>query len=112
MSDNHSEEEYWHVHADGTVHCHAHPHKHANTKAVKNRLARVIGHLQAVERMVDDGRDCAEVLIQLAAIRSAINNVCKIILKDHMDHCLFDAMRSGDSETLEELSRAIDLLMK
>lgn len=112
MADNHNEEEYWHVHADGTVHCHAHPHKHANTKAVKNRLARVIGHLQAVERMVDDGRDCAEVLIQLAAIRSAINNVCKIILKDHMDHCLVDAMRSGDSETLEELSKAIDLLMK
>ena len=63
MADNHNEEEYWHVHADGTVHCHAHPHKHA-------------------------------------------------ILKDHMDHCLVDAMRSGDSETLEELSKAIDLLMK
>ena len=68
MTEQHSEEMGFHVHADGTVHSHAHTHQ--NTKAVKNRLARIIGHLHAVERMVDDGRDCAEVLIQLAAIRS------------------------------------------
>ena len=104
--------EHTHVHTDGTVHSHAHPHVHENTKAVKNRLARVIGHLQAVDRMLDDGRDCSEILIQLAATRSAINNICKIILKDHMDHCVIDAVRSGDSETLQELDRAIDLLMK
>lgn len=115
----HEETTHSHVHEDGTVYYHthnagghAHPHVHENTKTVKNRLARVIGHLQAVERMVDDGRDCAEVLIQLAAIRSAINNLCKIILKDHMDHCVIDAVRDGDTDTLEELNKAIDLLMK
>lgn len=111
-------EEYRHTHADGTTHshgdgtAHSHPHVHANTKAVRNRLARVIGHLQAVDRMIGDGRDCAEVLIQLAAIRSALNNVCKLILKDHMDHCLVDAVQSGDTAALEELDKAIDLLMK
>ena len=101
-----------HTHADGTVHSHSHSHTHQNTQAVKNRLARVIGHLQAVERMMDDGRDCAEVLMQLAAVRSAINNICKIILKDHMDHCIIDAVQSGDTETLSELDKAIDMLMK
>ena len=111
MEEN-NESMYMHVHADGTVHCHSHAHTHQNTKTVRNRLARVIGHLQAVDRMVEEGRDCAEVLIQLAAIRSAINNICKIILKDHMDHCVIDAMRAGDTETLEELDKAIDLLMK
>lgn len=104
------EEMGYHVHADGTVH--THHHSHESTKAVKNRLARIIGHLHAVERMVDDGRDCAEVLMQLAAIRSAINNLCKVILKDHMEHCVVDAVRSGDHETLEELNKAVDLLMK
>ena len=110
--------EHTHVHADGTVHTHsheeehAHGHVHANTKTVKNRLARVIGHLHAVERMIDDGRDCAEVLIQLAAVRSALNNICKLILKDHMDHCIVDAVASGDRATLDELDKAIDLLMK
>ena len=72
----HTAEEHVHVHADGTVHSHSHAHTHQNTKTVKNRLARVIGHLHAVERMIDDGRDCAEVLVQLAAVRSAINNIC------------------------------------
>lgn len=107
---DHTEKEMMHVHADGTVHSHAHTHQ--NTKTVKNRLARIIGHLHAVERMVDEGRDCSEVLIQLAAVRSAINNLCKVILKDHMDHCIVDAIRSGDHETLEELDKAIELLMK
>ena len=102
--------EHVHVHADGTVHTHSHTHQ--NTKTVKNRLARLIGHLHAVERMIDDGRDCAEVLIQLAAVRSALNNVWKLILKDHMDHCVIDAVQKGDTETLAELDRAIDLLMK
>ena len=110
--EEHDESMDMHVHADGTVHCHSHAHTHQNTKTVRNRLARVIGHLQAVDRMVDEGRDCAEVLIQLTAIRSAVNNICKIILKDHMDHCVIDALRTGDSETLEALNKAIDLLMK
>ena len=111
-------ESHVHIHADGTVHSHeheestSHGHVHTNTKVVKNRLARVIGHLHAVERMLDDERDCAEVLIQLAAIRSALNNICKLILKDHMDHCVVDAIRDNDTESLSELNKAIDLLMK
>ena len=108
----HTAEEHVHVHADGTVHSHSHAHTHQNTKTVKNRLARVIGHLHAVERMIDDGRACAEVHVQLAAERSAINNICKIILRDHMNHCVIDAVQKGDTETLSELDKAIDLLMK
>ena len=105
-----------HTHADGSTHSHApgegHGHAHTNTKVVKNRIARVIGHLHAVERMLDDERDCAEVLIQMAAIRSALNNICKLILRDHMDHCVIDAIRDNDTDSLDELNRAIDLLMK
>ena len=67
-------------------------HKHENTKAVLNRLSRAIGHLEAVRQMVEDGRDCADVLVQLAAVKSAINNTGKIILKDHINHCLIHAI--------------------
>ncbi len=49
-------------------------HHHENTTAVINRLSRAIGHLEAVKRMVEEGRDCSEVLVQLAAVKSAINN--------------------------------------
>jgi DNA-binding FrmR family transcriptional regulator len=62
--------------------------------------------------MVEDGRDCAEVLTQLAAVRSAINGTCEVILKDHLEHCIVDAARTGDMKTLEELNRAVELLMK
>ncbi|SHI18297.1 DNA-binding transcriptional regulator, FrmR family [Sporobacter termitidis DSM 10068] len=91
---------------------HTHAHTHTNSKAVLNRLSKLIGHLNAVKHMVEDGRDCSEVLIQLAAVRSAINATCKIILKDHIDHCIVDAVETGDTETIEELNRAIEILMK
>lgn len=103
---------YVHTHDGDENHGHFHGHTHTNTKAVKNRLARVIGHLHSVERMIDQERDCAEVLIQLAAVRGALNNICTIILRDHMDHCILDAVRENDMEAIEELNKAIDMLMK
>lgn len=103
-----------HVLEDGTIveHTHTHTHTHANTKAVLNRLSRAIGHLESIRRMVEDGRDCSEVLIQLAAVKSAINNTGKVILQDHIEHCIVDAVREGDEKALEELNRAIDRFMK
>ena len=113
-----NEKDQLHTHENGVSHTHkaaaerVHSHLHTNTKAVKNRLARVIGHLHAVERMVNDERDCAEILVQLAAVRSALNNICKMILREHMDHCVIDAIRENDTQSIEELNKAIDLLMK
>ena len=69
-------------------HSHGHVHSHQHTRAVVNRLARAIGHLERVKAMVEEGRDCSEVLIQLAAVRSALNNTGKVILKDHLEHCI------------------------
>ena len=112
---------YYHDHGDGVVHSHelepehtsdghahphVHPHSHTQTKAVVNRLARAIGHLESVKRMVEEGRDCTEVLVQLAAVRSALNNTAKIILKDHIEHCITGA--EADASSLQELNDAID----
>ena len=102
------EEPLYHVHSHGN----GHPHVHANTKAVLNRLSRAIGHLESVRQMVEDGRDCSEVLIQLAAVKSAINNVGKVILKDHIDHCIVDAVEQGDHKAIEDLEKAIDQFIK
>ena len=63
--------EYLHEHGIAHTHGEGHGHVHENTKAVLNRLARAIGHLESVKKMVEDGRDCSEVLIQLSAVRSA-----------------------------------------
>lgn len=100
------------AHTHETGGSHSHGHYHANTKSVLNRLARAIGHLESIKRMVEDGRDCAEVLIQLSAVKSALNNTGKIILQDHIEHCIVDAIESGDHEALEELNKAIDQFIK
>ena len=62
--------------------------------------------------MVESGDDCSDVLIQLAAVKSAINNTGKVILKDHMEHCIVHALENGNIEMIEELNNAIDKFMK
>ncbi len=101
-----------HSHEDDHAHGHGHTHTHQNTKAVLNRLSRAIGHMESIKRMVEDGRDCSEVLVQLSAVKAAINNTAKVILKDHIEHCMVDAVESGDHEAIEELTAAIDRFIK
>ena len=84
---------------------------HTHTKAAIDRMARAIGHMGAVKRMLEDGRDCSDVLIQLAAVRAEITNVSKLILKDHIDHCIVEAVREQDEETVARLKGAIDRLL-
>lgn len=111
----HTEEHtHEHSHEDGHSHSHGHRHAHThqNTKAVLNRLSRAIGHMESIKRMVEDGRDCSEVLVQLSAVKAAINNTAKVILKDHIEHCMVDAVESGDHEAIEELTAAIDRFIK
>lgn len=62
--------------------------------------------------MVENDDDCSDVLIQLAAVKSAINNTGKVILKDHMEHCIVHAVENGDIEMIDELNNAIDKFMK
>ncbi len=124
---DHGNQMHTHVRPDGTVyehvhihdasggeqpHNHTHTHTHENTKAVLNRLSKAIGHLESIKKMVESGRDCSEVLIQLSAVKAALNNTGKVILQDHIQHCLVDAIESGDMEAIEELNKAIDRFIK
>ena len=107
--------EYTHTHAhhEGShEHDHGHIHSAEHTKAVLNRMSRIIGHMQSTRRMVEDGRDCSEVLIQLSAIESAINSVSRVILKEHLSTCIIDAVKRDDMEAIEELNKAIDKFIK
>ncbi|MDE7001576.1 MAG: metal-sensing transcriptional repressor [Lachnospiraceae bacterium] len=96
------------MHEHGIVHSHTHSHTHKETKVVLNRMSKIIGHMESVKTMVENGRDCSEVLIQLAAVKSAISSVSRVILKDHIDHCIVEAVKVNDTESIEELKNAID----
>lgn len=105
-----------HTHTDeaGNTYTHSHPHHHSHqqTKAVLNRLSRAQGHLDAVRKMVERGEDCSEVLVQLSAVISALNGTGRAILKDHISHCIVDAVEAGDDDALRSLNDAIDRFMR
>ena len=75
-------------------------------------MARAIGHMESIKKMIEDGRDCSEVLVQIAAVRSAINNIGKIILEDHINHCVVDAVETGNEQVLKDLQDAINKFIK
>ena len=112
MSEKKEQDQMVHTHVleDGTVMEHTHSQSHTHThdpehvKAVLNRLSRAIGHLESIKKMVETGRDCSEVLIQLSAVKSALNNTGKVIMQDHIQHCLVDAVETGDMEAIDELN--------
>ena len=90
-----------HAHGD---HSHSHDatttelHPHAHRDDVNRRLARAAGHLEAVRRMAQTGRECPELLRQIAAVRAALDATAKIILADHIESCLHGAVDGGDAE--------------
>ncbi len=86
--------------------------KHPHNKQVINRMARIIGHAEAVKRMIEEGKECDEVLIQISAVRSALNNVGKLILEDHINHCIIEAIENEDKEPLNKLNKAIHKFVK
>ena len=104
--------EHNHEHAHSHDHAEGHGHVHENPQAVLNRLSRAIGHLESVRKMVENGRDCSEVLIQIAAVRAAITNIGKVILQDHIQHCIVDAVEHDDEQALDALCQAIDKFVK
>ena len=113
-TDEHGHEySHTHIHSDGGHHHdHGHIHSAEHTQSVLNRMARIIGHMESTKRMVEDGRDCSEVLIQLSAIESAISSVSRVILKEHLSTCIIDAVKNNDTETIEELNKALDKFIR
>ena len=103
-----------HSHSHPHDHSHLHPCEHSHThdpeeiRSVVNRLSRCIGHLEKVKQMVEAGEDCSDVLIQLAAVRSALNNAGKLLLKGHLEHCIVDAIEEEDDVAIEKMKTAID----
>ena len=90
-----------------------HVHEHRQTRAIVNRLSRIEGHVRSIKTMVDDDRDCSDILIQIAAVRSAINKVGRLVLEDHLESCLFHPGASGfpaeDNEVWLSIKEAFDV---
>lgn len=76
----------------------------ANKEKIKARLSKAVGHLNAVHRMVDDEKYCIDVLNQLKAVQSALDRTAEVILRQHLETCVVDAVQRQDSKrVIEEL---------
>ena len=86
------------------------PHK--QTRAIVNRLSRIEGHIRSIKQMVEEGRDCADVLIQLSAVRAAVGKVGRVVLEDHLESCLFQVgVDPEESEIWSGLKEALDVYL-
>ena len=101
-----------HKHDHNGHHTHSHTHDPAEIKKIVNSLSRTIGHLESTKKMLMDGQDCADVLIQLAAIKGEVNNAGKALLKEHLEHCIVEAVAEDDKEAVDKMNKAIDMFMK
>ncbi len=84
-------------------------HRHEHHQQVLNRLARIEGHVRAIKKMVEADTPCPDVLVQIAAVRSALNGVGRVILEDHLESCMVEAVEKDDYEqALRDLRASLD----
>ena len=88
---------------------HPHVHSEESLRRIVNRLSRIEGHVRGVKVMVQESRPCPDVLVQLAAVRGAVDRVARMILDEHLTQCVARAALEGNIEVeIEELKAALD----
>lgn len=103
---NHNHPE--HHHGEG-LSTHRHVHDEESLRRIVNRLSRIEGHIRGIKTMVQESRPCPEVLVQVAAVRGALDRVARIILDEHLTQCIARAAQEGNIEAeIEELKAALD----
>ena len=78
-------------------------------KSINNRISRIVGQLGGIKKMIDEGRYCGDVLLQISAVESALQNLGYLILQEHMHTCVVERVKEGDMEVLDE---ALTLIKK
>lgn len=83
--------------------------KHVDAQAITNRLKRIEGQVRGLMRMVDEGKNCEDILIQIGSVKSALHKTGQILLEGHLNHCVLDGIREGNGEeTMKKLSSALE----
>ncbi|MDJ0775395.1 MAG: metal-sensitive transcriptional regulator [Mastigocoleus sp. MO_167.B18] len=94
---------------DDTNHTHAHIHSEESLRRIVNRLSRIEGHVRGIKTMVQQSSPCPDVLLQIAAVRGALDRVARIVLDEHLTECIARAVDEGNIEVeINELKAALD----
>ena len=85
------------------------PRDEKQRKQLQNRLSRITGQLNGIGRMLEENRYCGDILIQVAAVESALQSFGYLILQEHMETCVVEEIQNGNTQIMEE---AIELVKK
>ena len=77
-----------------------------------NRLKRIEGQVRGLQRMLEEGAYCPEILTQASAANSALNSFCRVLLTSHLRTCVSEDIRAGRDDTVDELMAVLQKLMK
>lgn len=73
------------------------------------RIKKIVGQIQAIDKMIDQDVPCEDVLIQINAAKSALHKVGQIVLEGHLNHCVRDGIEHGDAnKTIADFTKAIE----
>ena len=81
-------------------------------EALVKRLKRIEGQVKGIQNMVEEERYCVDILVQISAIRSAINKVGSIILENHIKGCVTNSIKSGDIDSEHTIQELMDTINK
>lgn len=97
-----------HSHEEGEFK-HPHVHSEESLRRIVNRLSRIEGHIRGIKSMVQESKPCPDVLVQIAAVRGALDRVARMILDEHLTECIARAAKEGNMEDeIEKLKAALD----
>lgn len=98
-----------HIHPHKDEAPHPHVHSEESLRSIINRLSRLEGHIRGIKTMVQESRPCPDVLVQIAAVRGALDRVARLILDEHLTECIGRAAQAGNIEVeIQELKAALD----
>ncbi len=79
-----------------------------DTENLHRRMAKIVGQLKAIDRMVEEDVPCEDILSQINAAKSALNKVGQVVLEGHINHCVRNAIEQGDEKEIENFTKAIE----
>ena len=79
-----------------------------DSENLHRRLAKIMGQIKAIDRMIDEDVPCEDVLSQISAAKSALNKAGQVVLEGHINHCIKDAVAEGDESKIENFTKSIE----
>jgi DNA-binding FrmR family transcriptional regulator len=106
---HHHHQEHTEHRTEATSSAHPHVHSEESMRRIVNRLSRIEGHIRGVKTMVQQNSPCPDVLLQIAAVRGALDKVARIVLDEHLTECIARASENGNIDVeIEQLKAALD----